>query len=400
MSIRERRRWLALAASFAVSACSRKPGTNEGAVRPASTLTMRSYGERSPYEKVQRGARESTKSVGVGSSRTPLHELEGTITPSALHFERHHAGVPVIDPAAHSLVVHGLVRQALRFSVADLKRLPSVSRPYFIECSGNGGGELAGSAGADASRSHGLLSNSEWTGVRLKTVLEAAGLEATAKWVIAEGADACRMARSIPLTKALDDALIAYGQNGEALRPEQGYPLRLLLPGWEGNASIKWLHRLHVAAEPAMGNQETAHYTDLHPTGKASIFTFEMEANSVITRPSGSQKLAGPGAYEITGLAWSGRGKVARVEVSLDGGESWQAASVDEPVLAKAATRFRYAFNWSGAPTVIASRCIDETGYVQPTREEIIAARGPNSTYHYNGIKRWMIKQDGSVTHV
>lgn len=400
MSFRQRRRWLALAASFAVSACSRKGDTSAAPTRPASGLTMRPYGDRSPFEKVQRGARESTKSIGVGSSRTPLHELEGVITPSSLHFERHHAGVPVIDPAQHSLVVHGLVRQAVRFSVSDLKRLPSVSRPYFIECSGNGGGELAGNAGADASRSHGLLSNSEWTGVRLKTVLEAAGLDPQAKWVIAEGADACRMARSIPIAKALDDALIAYGQNGEALRPEQGYPLRLLLPGWEGNASIKWLHRLELASEPAMGNQETAHYTDLHPTGKASIFTFEMEANSVITRPSGSQKLSAPGFYEISGLAWSGRGKVARVEVSVDGGVSWQPATLDEPVLAKAATRFRFPFTWNGQATVIASRCVDETGYVQPTREEIIAARGPNSTYHYNGIKRWTIRPDGSVTSV
>lgn len=388
---------LALCASFGLASC-KKDATSPS--RPASGLSMRPYGERSPFEKTLRGARESTKSIGVGSSRTPLQDLYGTITPSSLHFERHHAGVPPIDPAEHRLVVHGLVNQALSFSMEDLKRFPSVSRPYFIECSGNGGGELAGNAGADVSRSHGLLSNSEWTGVKLSTLLGVSQVQGEAKWVIAEGADACRMARSIPMTKAMDDALIVYAQNGEALRPEQGYPLRLLLPGWEGNASIKWLHRLHVAAEPAMSNQETAHYTDLHPGGKATIFSFEMEANSVITRPSGTQKLPGAGFYEISGLAWSGRGKVAKVEVSIDGGQKWLAASLEEPVLSKAAVRFRLPWKWDGQAAVIVSRCIDETGYVQPTRDEILAARGPNSNYHYNGIKSWKIQADGSVTNV
>jgi len=361
---------------------------------------MRPYGDRSPFEKTLRGARESTKSIGVGSSRTPLHELYGTITPSSLHFERHHAGVPAIDPAQHRLLIHGMVDAPVSFSMEDLRRLPSVTRPHFIECAGNGGGELAGNAGADASRSHGLLSNSEWTGVKLSTLLIAAKMQSGASWVIAEGADACRMARSIPITKAMDDALIVYAQNGEAIRPEQGYPLRLLLPGWEGNASIKWLHRLHVASEPAMSNQETAHYTDLHPTGKATIFSFEMEASSVITRPSGSQKLAGPGFHEISGLAWSGRGKVSKVEVSTDGGKAWQAAVLDEPLMTKAVVRFRLPWQWDGQATVILSRCIDETGYVQPTREQILADRGPNSTYHYNGIKSWRVEADGSVKNV
>ncbi len=370
------------------------------AAKPASGLTMRPYGERSPYEKTLRGAREATKSIGVGSSRTPLQDLYGTITPSSLHFERHHAGVPILDPAQHHLVVHGMVEQPLSFTLDDLKRFPSVTRTHFIECAGNGGGELAGNAGADASRSHGLLSNSEWTGLKLSTLLEACKLGADAKWVIAEGADACRMARSIPLTKAMDDALLVYAQNGEALRPEQGYPLRLLLPGWEGNASIKWLHRLHIASEPAMTNQETAHYTDLHPSGKATIFSFDVEASSVITHPSGGQKLAGAGFHEISGLAWSGRGKVAKVEVSTDGGKQWQEARIDAPPQPKAAVRFRLPWQWDGQPVQIASRCIDETGYVQPTRDDILATRGPNSTYHYNGIKSWSIKADGSVTSV
>jgi len=357
---------------------------------------MRPYGERSPFEKTLRGARESTKSIGVGSSRTPLQDLYGTITPSSLH----HAGVPVIDPSQHRLVIHGLVEQPLSFSMEDLKRFPSVTRPHFVECAGNGGGELAGNAGADASRSHGLLSNSEWTGVKLSTVLAAAKVQSSAKWVIAEGADACRMARSIPMAKALEDSLLVYAQNGEALRPEQGYPLRLLLPGWEGNACIKWLHRLHVASEPAMSNQETAHYTDLHPDGKATMFSFEMEASSVITHPSGGHKLAGAGFHEISGLAWSGRGKVNRVEVSTDGGATWQAATLEEPVLSKAVVRFKVPWQWDGKPVEISSRCVDETGYVQPARDEILASRGPNSTYHYNGVKRWSVKADGSVTSV
>ncbi len=396
MTSRKRRQFLAFGATLGLASCNKEtPAKVDSAAAP----TMRPYGDRSPFEKTKRAARESTKSIGVGSSRTPLQDLYGTITPSALHFERHHAGVPPIDPATHRLVLHGLVDTPLSFTMEDLRRFPSVTRPHFIECAGNGGGELVGNAAPDAARSHGLLSNSEWTGVKLSTVLAAAKLQPTAKWVIAEGADACRMARSIPIAKALDDALLVYAQNGEALRPEQGYPLRLLLPGWEGNASVKWLHRLHVAAEPALSYEETAHYTDLHPTGKATIFSFEMEASSVITRPSGTQKISGPGPVEISGLAWSGRGKVSKVEVSADSGKSWQLATLDEPVLSKAATRFRLAWNWDGQPTSILSRCTDETGYLQPTRDEIIAARGPNSTYHYNGVKSWLIAADGSVSN-
>lgn len=398
MTSRLRRRLLALGASFLVTSCGKQDSA--APARPGTGLTMRPYGERSPHEKAARLARESTKSIGVGSSRTPLEDLYGTITPSSLHFERHHAGVPVLDPAAFHLLLHGLVESPLKFTLADLKRFPSVTRTHFIECSGNGGGELAGSPGPTPGRSHGLLSNTEWTGVPLRAVLDAAKLQPRAAWVIAEGADACRMARSIPLAKALDDALLVYAQNGEALRPEQGYPLRLLLPGWEGNASIKWLHRLEVSDQPAMGNQETAHYTDLHPDGKASIFTFEMESNSIITYPSGTQKLPGPGPYEITGLAWSGRGKIVRVEVTVDGGQTWQTARLEEPVQSKAVVRFRLPWQWTGAESKIASRSIDETGYVQPTRDDIIAARGINSTYHFNGIKPWLVKADGSVTHV
>jgi sulfane dehydrogenase subunit SoxC len=363
---------------------------------------MAPYGERAGAEaKILRTATERTASVGVGSSTTPLQELHGVITPSALHFERHHAGIPKIDPAKHTLLVHGLVAQPMEFSLDDLKRLPAVTRTHFIECSGNGGGELRGVAGATVEKSHGLLSCSEWTGVPLKVLLEQAGVKPEAKWVIAEGADACRMARSIPMAKCMEDALVVYGQNGEALRPGQGYPLRLLLPGFEGNSSVKWLDRLHVTEEPAQSNQETAHYTDLLPDGKARQFSFVMDTNSVITRPSGGQKIAGgAGFVEISGIAWTGNGKIKRVEVSMDGGKTWVDAALEEPVLSRSLTRFRAPWVWDGKDAVIQSRATDETGYMQPTRDEIVEARGVNSQYHYHGVKQWAVKADGSVTNV
>lgn len=318
------------------------------------------------------------------------------ITPASLHFERHHAGVPAIDPEKHELLVHGLVERELIFSVAELKRLPSVSRVYFVECAGNSGSEWRSPA-PSVQRSHGLASCSEWTGVLLKTVLEEAGLKPDARWIIAEGGDACLMARSVPVSKCLDDAMIAYAQNGEAIRPEQGYPIRLVLPGWEGNMQIKWLRRLHATPDAMHSREETSHYTDLLADGKARQFTFELDAKSVITRPSGEQQLAGKGFHEISGLAWSGRGLITKVEISTDAGKTWQAAELQEPRHAKAFTRFRLPWSWDGAEVTIQSRATDETGYVQPTREELTAARGENSLYHYNGIKVWRIDATGKV---
>ena len=353
----------------------------------------------SPFEGPGRVIRELTASPGTGSSRTPHGELLGTITPSALHFERHHSGVPAIDPGRHELLIHGLVERPVVLTMADIKKFPAFSRTYFLECGGNSIGEQSGTTQPDVQRSHGLLSCSEWTGVPLKTVLAGVGVKAEAKWMIAEGADAGRMARSIPMEKVLDDALLVYGQNGEALRPEQGYPLRLFLPGWEGNTNVKWLHRLQFAEAPAMSAKETAYYTELGRDGKAQIFTFVMEARSVITRPSGLQKIV-PGLQEITGLAWTGKGKIARVEVSTDGGKSWADAELQAPVLALAVVRFRMAWNWDGKETVIQSRCTDETGFLQPTHEELIAARGTRSGYHYNAQKPWRVGADGMVTHV
>jgi sulfane dehydrogenase subunit SoxC len=360
---------------------------------------VRPYGERSPFEKSQRFYRKSPIPE-TGASGTPLQDSYGVITPSALHFESHHSGVPQIDPAKHELLVHGAVEHPLILRLEDLQRFPSVSRIHFIECAGNTSGDLASTPRPNVQRSHGLVSCSEWTGVTLKTLLEEVGLKPRAKWILAEGADACRMARSIPLDKAIDDVIVAYGQNGEALRPEQGYPIRLVVPGWEGNVCIKWLQRLHVADQPSMTREEAAGYTDLMPDGKARMFTFVMEAKSVITRPSGEQTLHGPGFYEISGLAWSGRGRIERVEVSTDGADSWQAAESQEPRLTKAFTRFRLPWNWDGKPTTLQSRCVDETGYVQPTHDELLAVRGKNATDHYNGIKVWRVLADGKVTHV
>ncbi len=363
----------------------------------------RPYGDRSSFETTAQSFNPSA-TPGTGSSRTPLQDLHGIITPSSLHFERHHSGVPAIDPKKHQLLIDGLVKERLVFSIEDLLRLPSVSRIHFIECAGNSGREHEGSPAPDAQKSHGLLSCSEWTGVPLKVLLDEAGIASSARWVVAEGADACRLNRSLPLEKAFDDALVVYGQNGEALRPEQGYPLRLLVPGWEGNVNVKWLSRLRVVTQPDMSREESAAYTDFMPDGSARRFSFVMEAKSVITRPSGGQSLHGPGFYDITGLAWSGRGRFTRVAVSTNAGATWTNAQLNEPVLSKALTRFTFPWSWDGKNAVLQSRCVDETGYDQPTREQLIAVRGlhpgPDGFNHYNGIKQWFVSEGGQVSHV
>ena len=277
----------------------------------------------------------------------------------------------------------------------DIKRLPSISRIYFLECSGNTPWTVP--PHATAQQSHGLASCSEWTGVPLSILLAEAGLQKSAKWILAEGADACKMQRSIPIEKAKDDIIVAWGQNGEALRPEQGYPLRLVVPGWEGNVNVKWLRRIEAVDQPYMTRDETARYTDLMPDGAARIFTFVMDAKSIITYPSAGQTIK-PGFCEITGLAWSGRGRITRVEISVDGGRTWRDSALQEPRLDKAFTRFRLAWHWDRSETELQSRATDETGYVQPAREALIAARGLHSEYHYNGIKIWKLSPDGSVS--
>src|SRR5437667_2615516 len=357
------------------------------------------YGERSAFEKSARSL-PTTKILENGSSLTPLQDSCGIITPSALHYGRHHAGVPAINPAEHRLLIHGLVERPLIFTMDEIRRLPSISRIYFLECSGNSRDGWGAKPAPSVQLSHGMVSCSEWTGVPLSLLLSEAGVRPAAKWILAEGADACKMQRSIPLEKAMNDILLAYGQNGEALRPEQGYPLRLVVPGWEGNTHVKWLRRLKVGAAPAQTREETAKYTDLLPDGTARQFTFVMEAKSVITFPSGGQRLPGPGRYELRGLAWSGRGAVRTVEVSTDGGRRWQAAELQAPVLPIAHTRFRLPWRWDGRDALLQSRCTDETGYVQPTLAELSAVRGLRSHYHQNAIQSWKVAADGRVSNV
>ncbi|WP_258552036.1 sulfite dehydrogenase [Paracoccus versutus] len=382
------------------------PGAIEYPVQPDPTreqgrviLDDGGYGSRSQFENEIRW-RYPTASLDSSWSMTPLASGQGIITPSGLHFERHHGGIPNIDPQRHALILHGMVDKPLRLTMDDLKRMPSASRIMFIECSGNGLTEWEKPTLRTVQGTHGLTSTSEWTGVRLSTVLAEAGVQDGAAWILAEGADAAVMTRSIPIDKAMDDAILAYAQNGEALRPEQGYPLRLLLPGYEGNTQIKWLRRLEVGDKPFMTREETLKYTDLLPDGTARQFTLTMDAKSVITFPSGAMQLPRPGFYEITGLAWSGRGRIAEVEVSADGGKTWAKAALQEPVLDKCHTRFRLPWVWDGAEAVLQSRCTDETGYRQPTLAELVQARGTRSVYHLNAIQSWRIAQNGEVSNV
>ena len=352
----------------------------------------------SPYGSRARG--ETAERLTTAThSLTPHQSLHGIITPSALHFERHHNGVPAIDPDRHRLLIHGLVERPLTFSMNDLVRYPSVTRTLFIECSGNSAKEWKGPTGTTVQDTHGLMSTSEWTGVPLATVLAEAGVKPEAAWALAEGSDAAVLTRSVPLVEVLKDALLCYAQNGEALRPEQGYPLRLVIPGWEGNTCIKWIRRLKLGTAPFMTREETSRYTDLMPDGTARQFTFVMEAKSVITTPSGGQQIE-PGFIEIRGLAWSGRGLVRTVEVSLDGGQTWRPAHLQGPVLPQCHTRFRFGWQWNGEETILQSRCIDDSGYVQPTRAALVAARGVHSSYHYNAIQSWKVAADGKVTNV
>ncbi len=362
-----------------------------------------SYGSRSQFETEVR-TRFKTATPQSSWTFTPLDKSCGIITPSGLHFERSHGGTAVIDPSKHFLYVHGLVREPKKFSMRDIRRFPSISRIMFLECSGNGLTEWSKPNLRTVQGTHGLTSTSEWTGVPLSTVLNEAGVRPNAKWLLAEGGDAAAMTRSIPLAKAMKDCFLAYGQNGEAMRPEQGYPLRLMIPGFEGNMNIKWLRRLEISDAPFMTREETSKYTDLRPSGKAVQFSFEMEAKSVITFPSGEMVLDGSGLYEITGLAWSGRGTIKRVDVSTDGGKSWRQAALQGPVLPICHTRFRIPWRWDGKEAVLQSRCVDDTGYVQPTLGQVIALRGLDgplgSIYHLNAIQSWQVASDGKVSNV
>jgi sulfane dehydrogenase subunit SoxC len=383
----------ALAEPLAVPRWSQEPGGD-----------FTAYGMPSHYEsKVARtwAKPNNPATPGIGSSRTSHHLLDGMITPSGLHYERSHSGVPDIDPAQHRLLIHGLVKQPLVFSLEDLSRYPRTSRIAFLECAGNSGAlSNAQAAPLDVQAIHGLLSCSDWTGVKLSTLLDEAGIDSRAKWVLAEGADGSGMSRSFPLAKAMDDAMVCLFQNGEPVRPSNGYPLRLLLPGFEGNMNVKWLRRLKLVDAPIMTKDETSKYTILLKEDKAWQFVFPIEVKSIITRPSPGLTLKGPGFYEISGLAWSGNGRIRQVEVSADGGQSFAPAVLQDPVLPKALTRFRAAWQWNGGPAVLQSRATDDTGMVQPSRAQFVADRGLRGNYHYNAVASWKIDQAGEATNV
>lgn len=362
-------------------------------------LPLSPVGRRSPFVVLGRTFAENTTTTASWSF-TPLQNLHGTITPADLHFERHHGGVPIIDPAEHTLLIHGLVDRPLELTLDEIKRFPAVTRQMFLECSGNSLYAYGETAPEDTAQSiHGLTSTSEWVGVPVSTLLAEVGVQPEAAWVLAEGADAAVMTRSIPMEKMMDDALIAYGQNGEPLRPEQGFPIRLFLPGYEGNMQIKWLRRLELGPEPYMTREETSKYTDPMPDGTLRQFTYPMDVKSVITWPSSGHVLPALGPWEVRGIAWSGYGTIERVEVSVDDGNTWEDATLQEPVLPLCHTRFRYMWDWTGDETVIMSRAYDDQGRIQPTREALLEVRGPDYVYHYNAIQPWRIHADGSVTN-
>jgi sulfane dehydrogenase subunit SoxC len=360
------------------------------------------YGQPSTFEKdvIRRTVPWLTATTQSSVSFSPLQHQTGIITPNGLFFERYHAGRPDIDPAQHRLLIHGLVDRPIVLSMKDIERFPSTTRIYFIECPANGGMEWRAAQLNSLQFTHGMVSCAEWTGVKLSTLLEEVGLKKSASWVLAEGADGAHMTRSVPLEKCLDDCLIVYGQNGEKLRPEQGYPLRLVVPGWQGNINVKWLRRLQIGDQPWFTREETSQYTELMPDGKARAFTWTIYAKSVITFPCPEMPLSGPGLYEVRGLAWSGMGKVKRVDVSFDGGMNWKPAVLHEPVLSKALTKFTIEWPWDGKPALLQSRVTDETGFVQPTLTELRATRGVNGIYNNNSIQTWQLEPSGAVNNV
>ena len=365
-------------------------------------VDKRPYGTPSPFEKhiVRRDVSWLTASPDSSVNFTPLHELDGIITPSGLCFERHHGGIAEIDPANHRLMIHGLVEKPLVFTMEDIRRMPRQNHVHFLECAANSGMEWRGAQLNGCQFTHGMVHNVMYTGVPLKLLLAEAGLKPSAKWLMLEGADSSGMNRSLPVEKALDDVLIAFAMNGEALRPEQGYPLRAVVPGWEGNIWVKWLRRIEAGDKPWQAREETSKYTDLLADGRSRRFTFIMDAKSVVTNPSPQAPLKHKGRNVLSGLAWSGRGTIKRVDVTLDGGKNWQSARIDGPVLEKSLTRFYVDFDWAGQELLIQSRAMDSTGYVQPTKDELRKVRGVNSIYHNNGIQTWQVRPNGETENV
>jgi len=366
-------------------------------------VAARGYGLPSQHEKnLQR--RESPGLTRVGGSSVsfaPLQGLFGIITPNGLHFERHHQGWWDIDPTQHRLMVMGLVREAKVYTMDDLMRMPAVSRMHFIECGANTGMEWGNVAVPTVQYTHGMLSCCEFTGVKLSTLLDDCGFDRkNGRFVLAEGADGSSLTRTIAMERALDDVMVAWAMNGEMLRPENGYPLRLVAPGIQGVSWVKWLRRIKVGDEPWATKDETLHYVDLMPDGTQRQYSSIQECKSVITTPSGGQTLLDKGFQNVTGLAWSGRGRVKRVDVSFDGGRNWRTARLESPVLPKCLTRFNVDWVWEGGPVILQSRAMDETGYVQPKINQLRAARGTRSIYHNNAIQSWKVAESGEVTNV
>ena len=366
-------------------------------------VAVKPYGMPSKYEaNLQRRESPGLTRVSAASvAFSPLQGLFGIITPSGLHFERHHQGWYDIDPTKHRLMVNGLVKKEMVFTMEDLMRLPSVSRIHFIECGANTGMEWGNVAVPTVQYTHGMLSCSEFTGVPLSLILDMCGADTKkGKYVLAEGNDGSGMTRTIPMEMALDDVLVVWGMNGEMLRPENGYPLRLVVPGVQGVSSVKWLRRIEVGDMPYGTKDEAIHYVDLMPDGLHRQYTSIQECKSVITTPSGGQQLLETGFYNISGMAWSGRGKIKKVDVSVDGGRNWKEARLETPVLSKAVTRFNFDWVWDGKPAILQSRAVDETGYVQPPIRMLREVRGTRSIYHNNAIQSWKVDANGEVSNV
>ncbi|MDD3783973.1 MAG: sulfite dehydrogenase [Hydrogenophaga sp.] len=361
------------------------------------------YGKPSKWESnLQRRQSPGLTRVPQASvSFTPLQGLFGIITPSGLHFERHHQGWWDIDPSKHRLMINGMVQRERVFTMDDLMRLPSVSRIHFIECGANSAPEWGNVALPSVQYTHGMVSCSEFTGVLLSTLLEMCGYDKKkARYVLAEGADGSSMTRTIDIERAMDDCIVAWGMNGEMLRPENGYPLRLVVPGVQGVSWVKYLRRIEVGDQKWATKDEAVHYIDHMPDGTHRQYTGIQECKSVITTPSGGQMLLDKGYYNVTGLAWSGRGTIKRVDVSVDGGRNWRTARLEGPVLPKALTRFNIDWVWDGKPAVLQSRAIDSTGYVQPKINQLRAVRGTRSIYHQNAIQSWLVSENGEVSNV
>lgn len=366
------------------------------------------YGMPSKYERnlIRRQSPGLTQVAGSSVAFAPLQGSFGIITPSGLHFERHHQGWQDIDPKRHRFMINGsapgMVNTPLVFTMDDLMRLPSVSRMYFIECGANTGMEWGNVAVPTVQYTHGMLSCSEFTGVPLRLLLEMAGADLKrGKFVLAEGADGSSMTRTIPIDLVMSgEVLVAYGQNGEMLRPENGYPLRLVVPGVQGVSWVKWLRRVELGDKPYAAKDEAVHYVDLMPDGTHRQYTSIQECKSVITTPSGGQTLVDKGFFNVSGLAWSGRGKIRKVDVSFDGGKSWQEAKLQAPVQSKCLTRFTLNWNWNGERAILQSRATDETGFVQPNYRQLRAVRGTRSIYHNNAIQSWLVEPSGEISNV